>query len=60
MQADAAAGARTVSDSIQTVNQEANEASSNARQLLESADLLAADSDALQEAVSKFLAEIRG
>lgn len=55
----AAAGARTVSDSIQTVNQEANEASSNARQLLESADLLAADSDALQDALSNFLAEIR-
>jgi len=55
----AASGARVVSDSIQGVNQEASEASTNARQLLESADLLAADSDALQDAVSQFLSEIR-
>ena len=56
----AAAGASKTSEAISAVNQEAQEAHRNANQLLQSADLLAADSETLENAVDAFAAEIRG
>ena len=55
----ASEGATKTSDAIAEVNREAEEAQRNAGMLLQSADMLAGDSETLEKAVDDFAAEIR-